>query len=412
MNFPAASASGASPPPLTKAIIVTDIGRDIDDTIALLVCLSLHKQKKIQLCGIVGTGGAGFARACICRWWLRRFGIADSEVRIAADLSSGMEACFVPEGTLKNPFVGPIPKHFACGASVELEYDPDDKNPKLSERRQRPKATKHNAEIFALEHDTSGVDKGGALIFDAAKVFKKELQITCIAPMSPVKKAMLGADGKADPARVKVLQGIGKLLIQGQAIETPDGLQHDKQAFNLRQDEEAAAFCFKRMQDTVPFSLLGKFAAYKVSLYRKDFETFDQILAAGRPAGTLKEDEAHEMTRAAKDNLNVFRVNNPELFYKLYPVSKENRNDRDWFKDIKVCCHPYDPLMCLTLEHSDDFLPVVSMGRHELIGMTPTVDGVPSVSAVHARLVEHLQIALRVINSVAQVRRTSAASKV
>ena len=37
-----------------------------------------------------------------------------------------------------------------------------------------------------------------------------------------------------------------------------------------------------------------------------------------------------------------------------------------WFKDIKVCCHPYDPLMCLTLEHSDDFLPVVSMGRFEV----------------------------------------------
>ena len=347
MNFPAASASGASPPPSTKVIMVTDIGRDIDDTIALLVCLSLHKQKKIQICGIVGTGGAGFARACICRWWLRRFGIADSEVRIAADLSLGMEACFVPEGALKNPFVGPTPKKFAC--SVELEYDPDDKNPDVAERRQRPKATKHNAEIFALEHDASGVDKGGALIFDAAKVFKKELQITCIAPMSPVKKAMLGADGKADPARVKVLQGIGKLLIQGQAIETPDGLQHDKQAFNLRQDEEAAAFCFKRMQDTVPFSLLGKYAAYKVSLYRKDFETFDQILTAGRPAATLKEEEAHEMTSAAKNNLNVFRVNNPELFYKLYPVSKENQNDRDvsWEGSQGVFLHKLSPLMLL-----------------------------------------------------------------
>ena len=345
---------------MPKVIVVTDIGRDIDDTVALLVCFSLHKQKKIQLCGIVGTGGAGFARACICRWWLRRFGVADSEVPVAADLSKGLEACFVPEGALKCPFVGPTPKTFACGANVDLEYDPDDKNPNVSQRRQRPKATKHNAEIFALAHDARGFDKGAALILDAAKVFKKELQLTVIAPMSPVMKAMLGADGKADPARMKVLQGIGKLLIQGQAIETPDGLLHDKQAFNLRQDEVAAAFCFKHMQDTVPFALLGKFAAYKVSLYRKDFDAFDQILTAGRPAATLKEYEAHEMTLAAKDNLNVFRVNNPDLFYKLYPVSKENQNDRDVSRQGSrgVFMYKHNPLMPLYDVHMLEYFHV------------------------------------------------------
>ena len=359
-------------------------------------------QKKIELRGIVGTGGAGFARACISRWWLRRCGIPDSEVRVAADFSAGMEACFVPEGVLKCPFAGPAPKNLACEATVDLEYDPDDKNPNPAQRRQRPKPTKRNAVIFALDHDAHGFDKGGALILSAANSFKKQLQLTCIAPMSPVKKAMLGADGKPDAACVKSLQGIGKVLVQGQAIEKPEGLLPDKQAFNLRQDMDAANFCFEYLQKQVPFSLLGKFAAYKVSLYRKDFAMFDKIVASGRPAAALSFEQANEMTLAAKANLNIFRVGNPALFYNIYHVAKKDQNESDvsrpcenhlshhylspltplpmfvfsktrcvhfvyvcfqWFKNIQVCCHPYDPLMCLTLEHSDDFLPVVSMGR-------------------------------------------------
>lgn len=315
-----------------------------------------------------------------------------------------MEACFVPEGVLKRPFAGPVPKNLACEATVDLEYDPDDKNPNLAQRRQRPKPTKRNAMIFALDHDAHGFDKGGALILSAANRFKKQLQLACIAPMSPVMKAMLGADGKADAACVKSLQGIDKVLIQGQAIETPEGLFPDKQAFNLRQDMDSAKFCFAHLQKTVPFSLLGKFAAYKVSLYRKDFAVFDQIVAASQPATTLSFEQTHEMTLAAKQNLNIFRVGNPELFYKLYHVPEKNRNESDWFNEIQVCCHPYDPLMCLVLEHSDDFLPVVSMGRHQLIGMTKQYDGVPSVPLVHKRLVEHLIFALRFIPTVAHAR--------
>lgn len=405
------AAGSATGTPAIKVVLVTDIGRDIDDTIALMVCLSLHKRRKIQLCGIVGTGGAGFARACICRWFLRRSGLADSEVRVAADMSPGMEACFVPEGVLKSPFVGPAPKHLAH-ATVDLECDPDDKNPNLAQRRQRPKATKNNAVIFALDHDAHGLDKGGALILSAAKLFKKELHLTAIAPMSPIRKAMLGADNKPDVASVKALQGIGKLLIQGQAIETTDGLLHDKQAFNLRQDEVAAAFCFKLLQEYVPFSLLGKFAAYKVSLYRKDFGTFDQILNEGKPKSALADERAHEMTMLAKYTLNIFRTGNPNAFYKIYHVAKEDQNDRDWFKNITCCCHPYDPLMCLTLEHSDDFLPVVSMGRHQLIGMTDKLHGVPSVPVVHKRLVEHLQFAFRMIQAVEMSYRCGAATSI
>lgn len=408
----AESASAASSPCAIKVILVTDIGRDIDDTIAILVCISLHVQKKIELRGIVGTGGAGFARACISRWWLRRCGIPDSEVRVAADFSAGMEACFVPEGVLKCPFAGPVPKNLACEATVDLEYDPDDKNPNPAQRRQRPKPTKRNAVIFALDHDAHGFDKGGALILSAANSFKKQLQLTCIAPMSPVKKAMLGADGKPDAACVKSLQGIGKVLVQGQAIEKPEGLLPDKQAFNLRQDMDAANFCFEYLQKKVPFSLLGKFAAYKVSLYRKDFAMFDKIVASGRPAAALSFEQANEMTLAAKANLNIFRVGNPSLFYNIYHVAKKDQNESDWFKNIQVCCHPYDPLMCLTLEHSDDFLPVVSMGRHQLIGMTKQFDGVPSAPLVHKRLVEHLLFALRFIPTVAHARRSSSDSSI
>jgi len=67
-------------------------GRDIDDTLALLGMMALHAAKTIRLVGVIGTGGAGIERARVVRGWLRRFGIPDAEIPVAACPSEGMVA--------------------------------------------------------------------------------------------------------------------------------------------------------------------------------------------------------------------------------------------------------------------------------------------------------------------------------
>jgi hypothetical protein len=61
-------------------ILITDIGRDIDDTMALLVLLHQHIQKKIKLLGIVVSGMELTKRKHIAYYWLHKFKIYDIPV--------------------------------------------------------------------------------------------------------------------------------------------------------------------------------------------------------------------------------------------------------------------------------------------------------------------------------------------
>jgi len=61
-------------------ILITDIGRDIDDTLALIVLLSLHKQNKIKLPIIVAAGYNVETRVKLIYYWLKKYNINDISV--------------------------------------------------------------------------------------------------------------------------------------------------------------------------------------------------------------------------------------------------------------------------------------------------------------------------------------------
>jgi inosine-uridine nucleoside N-ribohydrolase len=70
--------SGKAPTPV---LLITDIGRDIDDTIALFVLRALPSTKCV---GLVTTGGSTPKRAMQARAWLRCLGVEDGECQVAA----------------------------------------------------------------------------------------------------------------------------------------------------------------------------------------------------------------------------------------------------------------------------------------------------------------------------------------
>ena len=70
-----------------KVVIITDIGRDPDDIIALL---AVFAYPHIEVVAIVTTGGNTENRAILTRHWLRKMNVNEN-VKIVGDLSKGSE---------------------------------------------------------------------------------------------------------------------------------------------------------------------------------------------------------------------------------------------------------------------------------------------------------------------------------
>ena len=65
---------------MNKYILITDIGRDTDDTLALIILLYLHKIKKIKLLVIAVSGAKLENRTNSVVYWLSKYSITDISV--------------------------------------------------------------------------------------------------------------------------------------------------------------------------------------------------------------------------------------------------------------------------------------------------------------------------------------------
>ena len=78
------------PPPMyisstrQRVILITDIGRDTDGPLALI---ALANNPRIELAGIITTGGNTVNRARTARYWLRMCGIQDEDCFVVPDYS-------------------------------------------------------------------------------------------------------------------------------------------------------------------------------------------------------------------------------------------------------------------------------------------------------------------------------------
>jgi len=238
-----------------------------------------------------------------------------------------------------------------------------------------PSGLRATGDDATIAKEASLYAQGGAhLIISLAKKYREDLLIVAIAPLTPLAVA-LRVDNESS------LEQVGGLFIQGQGRIEDGILLPDKAAFNLSEDMESAEFVFKTLQSKMPFSLLGKHAAYRVNLTRDDVVKWDEtIYPGGVDIGTIAEN--------VKGSLEVFRCGNPDLFYKLYPVPEVLRGVEGdgWFESLDVLSHPYDPLLCVLL-YEPSLFDIVIYGAHRFVGMTGEHHGVPDSEAVHRYLV-------------------------
>ena len=82
-------------------ILITDIGRDTDDTLALLILLYLHKLDKIKLLAIAVSGSKLQNRGNSVYYWLSKFRIIDIAVIIPLEEQFNFEPIDIDERTNK-----------------------------------------------------------------------------------------------------------------------------------------------------------------------------------------------------------------------------------------------------------------------------------------------------------------------
>mmetsp|Transcript_9676 Transcript_9676/g.11018 ORF Transcript_9676/g.11018 Transcript_9676/m.11018 type:complete len:356 (+) Transcript_9676:561-1628(+) len=330
-------------------LLITDIGADIDDTLATLV---LHGAPRVKVVGVVTSVNDGKKRGALMRGWLRKLGVADGDVPILPSVDSNGEAgCHTPDGF-------PAVEDAALGKVEETPFQ----------------------------------------ILRIAEKYDGELAILGIAPLTPLAAAIrLDTTG--------ILKKIKRIYLQGNVHvnEKIGVLKPDALAYNFRMDMEAATMVFDALQLYVPFTLLGKFAAFRVGLTKKDFERFTR---SDKPS----------LLCQARNQMNNFRIGNPELFYKLYPIPEKFKelDSMEWFDHIKggTISHPYDPLLALSVVEDSqvdlfadaaDSSPKELFTRdpvlcnfpekrplHYIIGNTETEHGIPDPSRVHHALVQSL----------------------
>ena len=266
----------------TPVLLLTDIGADIDDTEALLALLG---SENLRLVACVTASNDGLARGALLRGWLRRLSVPDEDVPIFPSVDLTGAACIAPKDF-------PIPPESAL----------------------------------------CSVDETPFRILDVVKQHGSELVIICISPVTPLASAMKLDSDKSFFKKVK------RIYVQGNVIIDPtsNSLTPDSHAYNFRMDMTSASELLE-LQNDVPFSFLGKFAAYKVGITKDDLES-------------LSRPHLPSVSMLARDQMNEFRLRSPDLWYKLYPVDAQYRNSSmDWFDHLPgdIVSHPYDPLTVL-----------------------------------------------------------------
>ena len=407
-------------------VLLTDIGRDIDDLLALLVLRSLVADGRAVLAGVVATGGAGIERGLLARQWMQRLNFPDAAgVEVAACLDPGPPEVSTPPWASRNIDAarrraasvgvggglgggrgaaatgGGAPATGGGGCGVEAAAD-----------------AAAAAEELGVDISADGA---AGLILRCARRWGSELVILAIAPLGPLAQAL------AVPTTAEDGSGLGgagllatarAIWIQGQPSPSPDPTPHTEcspntspelepdvaAAFNLRERAGAATTVFGSLRDALPFRLLGKHTAYKVRLSRRDFGRLDAALEPSAGPGD------GELTTQARANLEILLEHSPETFERLYGG---RRNDPRWAERLGSLSSPYDALLVLAAFEPElfDWRPVgrptaraggmqgagalvgsdaLDDDRHLAVGATPAHPGVRRPRAAQRRLMSHL----------------------
>lgn len=296
---------------ISPVLVITDDGRDVDDVTALAYLVGAG----VNIAGIVTTHMIPDRRALIAREYMNHLDMPD-----------------VPIG------VGSI--------------FPMSKEDEALVRYLREHTIRYNGSTMTYEGMglVPCFPSAEEVIMGAIKKYGKDLRVAAMAPMTD-----LAHFAQSHP---DVFSQIGGIFIQGQATVENGALVPDPQAYNIKEDEEAASTIFA-WQDKIPITLVGKFAAYQVPLERADFRAFAET---GNPAGKHLEDHAIK-------GIEAFAQRAPDIFRRVFGI------DPSRLSELSELSKPYDALVAMAITDPDHFAPI-RLGHHAPIGMSSENPGI------------------------------------
>lgn len=312
---------------IPKVIVLTDVGRDVDDVQALNCLEAAEQRGLLEVVGIVATHMLPDVRSRIARLIAQKFGRK------------------IPVGSGST---------FPLGREYEQHL--------LKQYLEEHKIGNHSYEGLGLDGFNYGFAmfrKSEEVILNAIIENPGEVYIFVLAPFTDLAKAIL--------CNISVFEkgGIQGIYVQGNAsVESFSKLTPDEVAYNVKEDVWAAEIVMSKLEGIIPFTFLGKWAAYEAPLTEADFQKFADT---GHPVGKY-------LLETAKNGLRCFAERMPELFSKLYaqgrPVDKNNS-----LANVTHLSNPYDPSTILALIRPELFKGN-KVGKHTFIGQEKSNPGV------------------------------------
>eukprot|EP01063_Lacrimia_lanifica_P024531 TRINITY_DN3240_c0_g4_i1.p1 TRINITY_DN3240_c0_g4~~TRINITY_DN3240_c0_g4_i1.p1 ORF type:complete len:407 (+),score=61.01 TRINITY_DN3240_c0_g4_i1:52-1272(+) len=224
-------------------VVLTDIAKDIDDTVALIYLSGLAKEGRIRLRGIVCSGGSVVRRTAVAARLLRDLRVPPTVV-VAAGSERQCSGTAFPN------------------ADVVTHTVPEGDSPPAEDPVEM--ATRPASELLA----------------EWCLQATGDLVIICLGPVTDLAQAVADhGEAILSPARIR------GLLIQGQleGRAEDEGLPSPRPsavAYNLRADMPGAEVVLHTaIGQATPVVLLGKHAAYAVPMTLADVDALDAALA-------------------------------------------------------------------------------------------------------------------------------------
>ena len=285
-------------------LLITDVGRDVDDLDAIRVLCGLHKQRKCNFFAMVMSGGGTRElleqRAQVAYQELKRCGLqGDVQISVAASGFVGSEA---------------------TGRCISVPDDGD--------------------------FDPRQIRDATELLLTAAETHGTSLELQVIGPATPLSFAL--KDSAC--ARAFTASPPSHVAFQGQVQEADGRCVPDPISFNFREDMDAARHVLDFFQD-LPCELTfsGKHLAYALPIRRAELEEVQKL------SGTDV-----DLVREALETLNVFRSGSPAVFATIYSlpldIASVPEQDTSWYPHMtEKLGMPYDPTLSLIRWYPDLF---------------------------------------------------------
>lgn len=353
-----------------QAFVLTDIGRDVDDALALCVLEAAQKRNEIELVGVSTTHAIPEIRAQIVKKMFYNFN---------RDIPVGIGSKCPLEEQKNDEYI----RNYLM-AHAHLFKD------RRSYEGLGLRGLSGQEGTFQSSSDILGRE-----LENAART-RKKLTLLLLAPLTDIALFM-----EKDAREVR--RNVESIYFMGNAkIDDSGNLIPDSVGYNVSVDIEAAKLVFTKLQEgtpselgsPVPITVVGKWAAYQSPLSKKDFT---HISDTGHP------NAKYLLSNAVAGLMNFERGPLNYIFTRLYSNGK---TPSLLLEHVDYYSNPYDAIAVLAWLKPELFIPQV-VGRNKLIGMIEESSGVVDPARLKKQLLDNILFALHIKQNSDHIRPLS-----